>query len=82
MLIYTLTFFQYALDNLMFTLFVSYVNLHSYFFSQYALDRLKVMCEEALCSSLWIENACEVLVLADLHSADQLKTHAIDFINR
>lgn len=61
---------------------VSYVNLHSYFFFQYALDRLKVMCEEALCSSLWIENACEVLVLADLHSADQLKTHAIDFINR
>lgn len=82
MLIYNLTFFQYALDNLMFTLFVSYVNLHSYFFFQYALDRLKVMCEEALCSSLWIENACEVLVLADLHSADQLKTHAIDFINR
>lgn len=66
----------------MFTLFVSYVSLHSYFFFQYALDRLKVMCEEALCSSLWIENACEVLVLADLHSADQLKTHAIDFINR
>ena len=40
------------------------------------------MCEEALCSNLSIENVCEVLVLADLHSADQLKTHAIDFINR
>lgn len=49
---------------------------------QYALDRLKVMCEEALCSNLTIENVCEILVLADLHSADQLKTHAIDFINR
>ncbi|XP_060589968.1 speckle-type POZ protein B-like [Ruditapes philippinarum] len=48
---------------------------------KYALDRLKVMCEEALCSSLTIENVCEILVLADLHSADQLKTHAIDFIN-
>ena len=40
------------------------------------------MCEEALCSNLTIENVCDVLVLADLHSADQLKTHAIDFINR
>ena len=49
---------------------------------QYALERLKVMCEEALCSSLTIENVSDVLILADLHSAEQLKTHAIDFINR
>ena len=49
---------------------------------QYALERLKVMCEEALCRNLSIENVCEVLVLADLHSADQLKTHALDFVNR
>ena len=49
---------------------------------QYALERLKVMCEEALCSNLMIDNVCEILVLADLHSADQLKSHAIDFINR
>jgi len=48
---------------------------------KYALDRLKVMCEEALCSSLSIENVSDVLVLADLHSAEQLKAHAIDFIN-
>jgi len=47
----------------------------------YALERLKVMCEEALCSSLTIDSSSEVLVLADMHSADQLKTHAIDFIN-
>ena len=40
------------------------------------------MCEEALCSNLTIENVCDILVLADLHSAEQLKTHAIDFINR
>ena len=40
------------------------------------------MCEEALCSSLTIENVSDVLILADLHSAEQLKTHAIDFINR
>lgn len=48
---------------------------------RYALDRLKVMCEEALCTSLSVENAAEVLILADLHSADQLKAQAIDFIN-
>nr|KAG5688856.1 hypothetical protein BaRGS_005231 [Batillaria attramentaria] len=48
---------------------------------KYALERLKVMCEEALCSNLMIDNVCEILVLADLHSADQLKSHAIDFIN-
>ncbi|CAG5131835.1 unnamed protein product [Candidula unifasciata] len=48
---------------------------------KYALDRLKVMCEEALCSNLTIENVCDILVLAELHSAKQLKTHSIDFIN-
>ena len=40
------------------------------------------MCEEALCGNLSIENVCEILVLADLHSAEQLKTHALDFVNR
>lgn len=50
-------------------------------FFQYALERLKVMCEEALCTNLSIENAAEILILADLHSADQLKAQAIDFIN-
>ncbi|XP_014744879.1 PREDICTED: speckle-type POZ protein [Sturnus vulgaris] len=49
--------------------------------SQYALERLKVMCEDALCSNLSVENAAEILILADLHSADQLKTQAVDFIN-
>ncbi|ESO94307.1 hypothetical protein LOTGIDRAFT_232540 [Lottia gigantea] len=48
---------------------------------KYALERLKVMCEDALYSSLTVENVCDILVLADLHSADQLKTHAVDFIN-
>ncbi|KAA0201806.1 hypothetical protein HAZT_HAZT011536 [Hyalella azteca] len=48
---------------------------------KYALDRLKVMCEEALCTNLSTENVADVLILADLHSADQLKAQAIDFIN-
>ncbi|KFQ72507.1 Speckle-type POZ protein-like [Phaethon lepturus] len=49
---------------------------------KYALERLKVMCEEALCSNLSVENVADVLILADLHSAEQLKAQAIDFINR
>ncbi|KAF5909906.1 speckle-type POZ protein-like [Clarias magur] len=49
---------------------------------KYALERLKVMCEEALCNSLSVENVADILILADLHSAEQLKAQAIDFINR
>ncbi|VDD86892.1 unnamed protein product [Enterobius vermicularis] len=48
---------------------------------KYQLDRLKVMCEQALCLSLTNDNACETLILADLHSAEQLKQQAIDYIN-
>ncbi|CAK8671392.1 speckle-type POZ protein B-like [Clavelina lepadiformis] len=48
---------------------------------KYALDRLKVMCEESLCSNLSVENVAETLILADLHNASQLKSMAIDFIN-
>ena len=40
------------------------------------------MCEEALCINLSIDNVSDVLALADLHCAEQLRTHAIDFINR
>ena len=54
---------------------------HSLLCRQYAMERLKVMCEEALCANLSIENSPEVLILADLHSAEQLKAQAIDFVN-
>lgn len=47
---------------------------------KYALDRLKAMCEEKLCSKLSVENAAEFLTLADVHSAHQLKAHALNFI--
>lgn len=40
------------------------------------------MCEEALCSNLSVENVADILILADLHSAEQLKAQAIEFINR
>lgn len=49
---------------------------------KYALERLKVMCEEALCANLSVKNVSEILVLADLHSAEQLKARAIDYISR
>ena len=41
-----------------------------------------MMCEEALCANLNIENVSDTLVLADLHSATQLKAMCIDFINK
>jgi hypothetical protein len=48
---------------------------------KYALDRLKTLCEESLCNNVDIENVADTLILADLHSATQLKCQAIDFIN-
>ncbi|KAL6093493.1 hypothetical protein STEG23_030055 [Scotinomys teguina] len=47
---------------------------------KYGLERLKVMCEDALCRNLSVENAAHTLILADLHSSGQLKTQALDFI--
>ncbi|XP_014673489.1 PREDICTED: protein roadkill-like isoform X2 [Priapulus caudatus] len=47
---------------------------------KYALERLKIMCEEALCSNLNIDNVADVLILADQHRAVQLKGQCIDFI--
>ena len=40
------------------------------------------MCEEALCANLTVKNVGEIFVLADLHSAEQLKARAIDYISR
>lgn len=49
---------------------------------QYNLERLKVMCEEALCNNLTEENAADTLILADLHSAQKLKEITIVYINQ
>lgn len=38
------------------------------------------MCEEALVESLTVENACDILGLADTHNAEQLKAHTLEFI--
>lgn len=50
--------------------------------NKYALERLKEMCEEALCADLSVENVAHFLTLADLHSAEQLKAWAINFIKK
>uniref|UniRef100_A0A8C8W2N5 BTB domain-containing protein n=1 Tax=Peromyscus maniculatus bairdii TaxID=230844 RepID=A0A8C8W2N5_PERMB len=47
---------------------------------KYGLEHLKVMCEDALCRDLSVENAAHTLFLADLHSSGQLKTQALCFI--
>uniref|UniRef100_A0A1A9ZZW4 BTB domain-containing protein n=1 Tax=Glossina pallidipes TaxID=7398 RepID=A0A1A9ZZW4_GLOPL len=47
---------------------------------KYALEGLKVMCEEALSVNLATENAAEILILADLQSAAQLKDQTMAFI--
>lgn len=40
------------------------------------------MCEQSLCLSITNDNACETLILADLHSAEHLKMQGVDYINQ
>lgn len=47
---------------------------------KYNLGGLKTMCQEVLCSKVTVENAVDLLVLADKHCAEQLKVQANDFI--
>uniref|UniRef100_A0AAY4ETK3 BTB domain-containing protein n=1 Tax=Denticeps clupeoides TaxID=299321 RepID=A0AAY4ETK3_9TELE len=46
----------------------------------YLLERLKRMCEDALCRSLTVENAVEILIFTDLHLTPNLREEAITFI--
>ena len=39
------------------------------------------MCQDTLCANLTVENAANILMLADMHNAEELKTAAIDFVN-
>ncbi len=48
---------------------------------KYCLERLKVQCEAMLCTTIDRDNVADTLILADLHSATQLRQQAIDFIN-
>ncbi|XP_071580452.1 speckle-type POZ protein-like [Temnothorax nylanderi] len=47
---------------------------------KYELKNLKVMCEKILGTRLTVENAAEILILADLYRADYLKAEALDII--
>ncbi|XP_014673491.1 PREDICTED: protein roadkill-like isoform X3 [Priapulus caudatus] len=47
---------------------------------KYALGRLKIMCEEALCSNMNIDNVVDIFILANHQSAVQLEDRCIDFI--
>ena len=47
---------------------------------KYGLEGLKVICEDSLCRNLSVENAAHTLIVADLHSTEQLKTRALHFI--
>ena len=47
---------------------------------RYGMEGLMVLCEDALSRNLSVENAAHTLILADLHSTQQLKTQALDFI--
>ncbi|XP_024877074.1 speckle-type POZ protein-like [Temnothorax curvispinosus] len=47
---------------------------------KYELTKLKVMCEKILCTRLTVENAAEILILADFYRADYLKAEALDII--
>ncbi|XP_062537360.1 speckle-type POZ protein-like isoform X3 [Armigeres subalbatus] len=48
---------------------------------KYALDHLKVMCEQALCAGLTTNRAIELLALAELYNASQLKRLVTQYLD-
>ena len=46
----------------------------------YQIEHLKLLCENVLRTTLTVENAIDILKLADDHDADCLKTHCFVFI--
>lgn len=47
---------------------------------KYNIPRLKSLCEEAICNNIEVTNAAEILVLAHMHEASNLKAMATNFI--
>ena len=47
---------------------------------KYDLKELKQMCEDNLCVNLNLENALDMLVLADIHGANNLRLLTLEFI--
>jgi speckle-type POZ protein len=48
---------------------------------RYALERMKVMCEDILCRRLDVQSVAATLALADQHHCSKLKDACIQFIN-
>ena len=48
---------------------------------KYDLDELKATCETILCSKITIENAANLLILAEMHGATQLEAQVGHFIS-
>lgn len=49
---------------------------------KYDLEGLKLRCEQVLLKNLSVENAAAILIIADMHHAEKLKSDAINFIVR
>ena len=49
---------------------------------KYNIRELKKLCEDELIKEITIENVIDTLILAELHSAENLKTKAIDLIGK
>ena len=47
---------------------------------KYNIPRLKSLCEEAICNNIEVSNAADILVLAHMYEATNLKAMAVDFI--
>ena len=47
---------------------------------KYNIPRLKSLCEEAICNNIEVSNAADILVLAHMYEATNLKAMALDFI--
>ncbi|KAF7020327.1 hypothetical protein CFC21_033443 [Triticum aestivum] len=47
---------------------------------RYAMDRMKMMCEDILCKSLDVETAATTLALADQHHCSKLKDACVEYI--
>ena len=47
---------------------------------KYNIPRLKSLCEEAICNNIDVLNAADILVLAHMYEANNLKNMAVEFI--
>lgn len=47
---------------------------------KYNIPNLKYLCEEAICNNIEVSNAAEILVLAHMYEANNLKAMAVDFV--